>query len=322
MIIISSISKPTYKMNQRLHKNARTTLAVRQEIRQSDESTSRLAERYNLSWKTVKKWRIRDTADDKTSRPDKLNVTLLKEQEDLILFERRQFKKTVEEIFLTLRDKLPDIYPMKVYRCLKRYGLNVLPDELTQAEKKIKKFRKYTIGYLHMDVLYAPKINKERRYVFTCIDRASKVAYVEVRERKTKNDGKQFLQNALDFYPYKINYILTDNGQEFCYKALPKSKATKKIHPFVALCKQHKIQHRTIKFKHPWTNGMVERFNGKIKSKVFKRYLFESIADLGLRVVEYVNNYNFNIALCGLQFKTPADHLKDKFDCQIKEIDI
>ena len=34
------------------------------------------------------------------------------------------------------------------------------------------------IGYLHIDVLYAPKINKKRWYIFTCIDRVSKIAFI------------------------------------------------------------------------------------------------------------------------------------------------
>ncbi|MBU2461991.1 hypothetical protein KKH65_03835, partial [bacterium] len=42
---------------------------------------------------------------------------------------------------------------------------------------------------------------------------------------------------------------------EFSFKALPKNKKTKKVHPFDTICKENKIQHRTIKFKHPWTNG-------------------------------------------------------------------
>ncbi len=63
--------------------------------------------------------------------------------------------------------------------------------------------------------------------------------------------GKEFLAKVLSFYPYKINYILTDNGMEFSYNFLPKTKKTKKIHPFDKLCTKHKIQHRTIKFKHP-----------------------------------------------------------------------
>ncbi|MBI5358172.1 transposase, partial [Candidatus Amesbacteria bacterium] len=45
-----------------------------------------------------------------------------------------------------------------------------------------------------------------------------------------------------------------------------------KIHPFDKICLKHKIQHRTIKFKHPWTNGMVERFNRKVNDGVLKKY--------------------------------------------------
>ena len=58
------------------------------------------------------------------------------------------------------------------------------------------------------------------------------------------------------------------------YKALAKHPRTKKVHLFDRLCHPKKIEHRTIKFKHPWTNGMVERFNGKIKAKVFKGICF------------------------------------------------
>jgi hypothetical protein len=49
-----------------------------------------------------------------------------------------------------------------------------LPEELIKAERRIKKFKRYTIGYLHLDTLYTPKIDKKRWYVFTAIDRVSK----------------------------------------------------------------------------------------------------------------------------------------------------
>ena len=104
-----------------------------------------LSKKLGLSWDTVKKWKASDGIEDISSRPHKLNTTLTKWQEDLILFERRQFKKPIDEIFFTLEERIPNLYPMKVYRCLKRYGLNVLPQEFVDAEKKIKKFRKYTI---------------------------------------------------------------------------------------------------------------------------------------------------------------------------------
>lgn len=307
-------------MQQKLHKNARTTFAIRKEIRESSLSVNVLCKTYGLSWNTVKKWKISDTIEDASSRPHKLHTTLTQWQEDVILFERRQFKKTVDEIFFALEYVIPDLYPMKIYRCLKRYGLNVLPQEFVDAERKIKKFRKYTIGYLHIDVLYAPKINKKRWYLFTCIDRVSKIAFVWVSERKTKEMGARFLRKVLSFYPYSIHYILTDNGFEFCYDALPKGKKTKNVHPFTKVCRKNNLEHRRIKFRHPWTNGMVERFNGKIKKKVLKRYLFNDVDDLKEKLTAYLNDYNFTIRLKGLGYKTPVDYLKTNFNHSVQRI--
>lgn len=209
---------------------------------------------------------------------------------------------------------------MKIYRCLGRHGLSVLPKELLDAERKIRKFRKYTIGYLHIDALYTPQIDRKRWYVFTCIDRVSKLAFVWLTDHKTITNGVRFLTMVLAWYPYPIHYILTDNGYEFTYKALAKHLRTKKVHLFDQLCHRKKIEHRTIKFKHPWTNGMVERFNGKIKAKVFKRYLFPTITDLNLKLMGYVNQYNFVVKLKQLGYQTPAEYLKLTFNYSVQRI--
>lgn len=42
-------------MRIKLHKNARTTLAIRGEIRDSKESIYSFAKKFNLNWETVKK---------------------------------------------------------------------------------------------------------------------------------------------------------------------------------------------------------------------------------------------------------------------------
>ena len=311
-------------MEIKLHKNSTTTLKIRQIIKESSLSAYALAKKYGISQTTAQRWKKRESFKDKSSRPHKLRTDLTPEEEDLICFERKQYKKTIEEIFFTLEDKIKDkkIYPVKIYRCLKRYGLEVLPSEFVEAERKIKKFRRYGLGYLHIDLLYAPKINKERSYIYTCIDRVGKAAYIMLGKRKDKQTGAHFLREVLKFYPYKINYILTDNGFEFAYKALPKPKRTKKLHPFDKICQDNKIQHRTIKFKHPWTNGMIERFNGKVKNKVLKKYLFSSIFDLQDKLLEFINDYNFNTRLKSLNYKTPAQYLKDVKGIDIKIIKI
>ena len=307
-------------MLQKLHKNAKTNYLIRKKIKESSEPITVLSQRYHLSWLTVKKWKGRESLEDKSSRPDKLRTVLTIEQEDLILFERKQFKKSIEEIYLTLEEQIPNLYPMKIYRCVARYGLSVLPQELLHAERQIKRFRHYARGFLHIDTIIAPKINGKRYYIFTCIDRVNKIAFIWVTDRKTMAMGKTFLEKVIAFYPYPIHYILTDNGAEFSYKFLPKRRQTKKEHPFDTICKKNKIEHRTIKFRHPWTNGMVERFNGKVKVKVIKRYLFAGKEDLEVKLICYLNSYNFDVKLKQLGYKTPADYLQSTYHHCIQRI--
>lgn len=308
-------------MLQKLHKNARTTLSIRREIQENKESINSLAKKLGLSWKTVAKWKKRKTIEDLSSKPKRLRTTLSQYEEDLIVFERKKFKKTTEEIYFSLENKIDNLYPVKIYRVLKRHNLSVFPEELLKAERRIRKFRKYKIGYLHMDMMWAPKINKKRYYIFTVIDRISKLAFIKVFERKTRFQGKDFLKKAIFFYPYKVNYILTDNGGEFSYNFMRKEKRPKnKLHPFDEICKDNKIQHRTIKFKHPWTNGMVERFNGKIKNKVIRRYLFENVEDLKQKLIEFVNDYNFKARLKQLNYKSPAEYLKVNHNYSVQRI--
>jgi len=90
-------------------------------------------------------------------------------------------------------------------------GLNVLPKELIKAERTLKKLKRYTIGYLHLDTLYTPKIDKKSWYVFTAIDRVSKLAFLWVSRQKTKEMEVKFLKMVLDFYPYIIHYILQNS---------------------------------------------------------------------------------------------------------------
>jgi transposase InsO family protein len=109
--------------------------------------------------------------------------------------------------------------------------------------------------------------------MYTAIVRVSKVAYIMMGTDKRKDTGAKFLKKVIEYYQYKINYILTDNGFEFSYRVLAPRKRTKKVHPFDKICIQNKIQHRTIEFRHPWTNCMVERFNRTLMGKVLDRQI-------------------------------------------------
>ena len=51
-------------MKLNLHKNARTTPAIRQELRESTQSERELAREYHLNRATVRQWRRRDNGQD------------------------------------------------------------------------------------------------------------------------------------------------------------------------------------------------------------------------------------------------------------------
>ena len=86
-------------MNLNLHKNARTTPAIRQELRESTQSERELAREYHLNRAMVLQWRRRDKGQDASHRPHRLHATLTPAQELVVV----ELRKT---LFLPLDDLL------------------------------------------------------------------------------------------------------------------------------------------------------------------------------------------------------------------------
>ena len=84
--------------------------------------------------------------------------------------------------------------------------------------KSWKKFKKYPIGYFHIDIIEF-RMEDGKLYLFVAIDRTSKFAYVELSEKQGKIQAAQLLKNLIDKVSYKIHSILTDNGMQFTNKA-------------------------------------------------------------------------------------------------------
>ena len=51
----------------KLHKQARTTPATRREIQQASDTLAELAARYNVTIDTIRKWKSRDSVDDRSA---------------------------------------------------------------------------------------------------------------------------------------------------------------------------------------------------------------------------------------------------------------
>jgi transposase InsO family protein len=237
---------------------ARTTPAVRAEIARSTEPTGVLAQRYGVSTETIRKGRKRGAADcqDHSSRPHKLPWKATEEERALVCALRRATGFPLDDLTFVVSHFLPHLNRDAVYRILKAEGLNRLPPA-ERTRKPHSAFKESEVGFVHMDVKHLPKLQDHdrvtrKRYLYVAIDRASRYVHLAVKDDETAASAVAFLGEALAALPFRITHLLTDRGS--CFTADEFEKA----------CRQHGVEHRTTRPYTPRTNGMVERFNGRV----------------------------------------------------------
>jgi len=150
-----------------------------------------------------------------------------------------------------------------------------------------------------------------RRYLFVAIDRATRWVFVRVYRAKTAANARRFLRDLERACPMRIRTILTDNGKEFTDRLFGlRRRAATGQHEFDQLCAELGIEHRLAPPQHPQTNGMVERFNGRIE-EVLQSHHFRSGEDLETTLHRYALLYNQQLPQSALGSKTPLQTMKD-----------
>uniref|UniRef100_UPI001C560887 integrase core domain-containing protein n=1 Tax=Janthinobacterium sp. UMAB-56 TaxID=1365361 RepID=UPI001C560887 len=148
------------------------------------------------------------------------------------------------------------------------------------------------------------------------IDRATRWVFMEIYADQSDSSSTDFLIKLNKACPIAIVKLLTDNGSQFTDRFTSKKKDPETgdripsgRHAFDVLCKQLAIEHRLIPPRHPQTNGMVERFNGRI-SEVVNQTRFASRAELESTLRNYLKIYNHNIPQRALDNETPMQAMK------------
>jgi len=108
-----------------------------------------------------------------------------------------------------------------------------------------------------------------------------------------------------------VKIVLTDNGKEFTdrFRAGGEGKPTGE-HEFDRVCRRYGVEHRLIKPYRAETNGMVERFNGRIKDILVKTR-FKDSKELAETLRQYLRIYNHWIPQRALGGKSPVEALKE-----------
>jgi len=270
-----------------IHPQARTTPAVRAEIARSTEPTSVIARRYGISDETVRKWRKRGehACQDRSSRPKRLPWRATEEERAIICAVRRATGFPLDDLTFVLRHFLPHLNRDSIYRVLKSEGLNRRPAKPTLAPAKGQgRFKEYDLGFVHIDVKHLPKLRTtdgqvRKRYLYVAIDRCSRFVFLAVYDAENAANAIDFLAKAREAFPFRITHILTDRGS--CFTA----------DDFERACAELKTPHRKTRAYTPQTNGMVERFNGRIASEVLGINI-AGHADLEILLTSFNHAYN------------------------------
>lgn len=114
---------------------------------------------------------------------------------------------------------------------------------------------------MHIDVKHLPRLRTSdgetrERFLYVAIVRCSRFVHLDVYDAENAANAVTFLKAARKAFPFRITHVLTDRGS--CFTA----------DDFERACAPLKVIHRTTKPYTPQTNGMVERFNGRIASEV------------------------------------------------------
>jgi transposase InsO family protein len=246
-----------------IHPNARTTPAVRQEIARSREPTGVLARRYGVSAETIRKWRKRGPEDclDHSARPHSLPWKATEEERAVVCALRQSTNFALDDLTFVVRHFLPHLNRDSVWRILKAEGLNRrrLPVSTRPVRGK-GTFRDYDLGFIHIDIKHLPKLQttereRRKRYLFVAIDRRSRSVHLAVKDDETEKSAIAFLCEAAAAFPFRITHVLTDNGS--CFTPA-----------FAQACRALGAQYRHTRPRTPQTNGLVERFNGRVGSEV------------------------------------------------------
>ena len=173
----------------RLHSQATTTPKVRADIQASEDPAWVLAARHGTTEQTVYKWRRRDSVEDRSHTPHRLQTTLTPAQEAVAVALRRTLLVSLDDLLAVVREFLnPNVSRSGLDRCLRRHGVGNLRDlQAKEARPKHSAFKAYEPGYIHIDLKYLPQMADEsrRRYLFVAIDRATRWVFIRIFNAKT-----------------------------------------------------------------------------------------------------------------------------------------
>jgi transposase InsO family protein len=296
----------------RVHRNAKTTLKMRQLIvtrAQHGWTYAQIADALGVSVRTVAKWIARSRhlngLCDASSRPHRQPRRLAAPLEAAIVALRRT-RATAWQISAALA--LPR---STVTRVLARVGLNRVA--LLEPAPPVQRYEWPHVGdLLHLDLkrlgrvvgighrIHGDRRGRRRRagyeYLHVAIDDATRLTYAEVLAADDAPTCAAFLQRTLAWFRRRgvgVRRLLTDNAMAY------------RARVFCGVCRRWSVRQRFTRPYRPQTNGKAERFIQTLLREWAYRTPYRSSARRTAALRPYLRFYNHRRPHASLGRRSP-----------------
>jgi transposase InsO family protein len=183
---------------------------------------------------------------------------------------------------------------------------------------KLKKHRKRyelpTPGQrLQMDVKYVPKfVNDQRVFNYVIVDECTRIRFAKGYYELNAFSTVDFIKKAKEFFPFPINCIQTDNGQEFTWHLCRDNKIAS-IHLLDEWCELQNIRHKLIPAGVKEHNGKIERSHRIDEQYFYWKAPTDCLENFNYAQDKWIYEYNHRRPHGGINYTTPMEKLKERY---------
>jgi transposase InsO family protein len=162
----------------------------------------------------------------------------------------------------TIGNLIKDMGGLRIFPVKVRHNGKIVPKKRKKRARKPKDFKALYPGHCGSFDTIERIIHGSRRYIITFTDLYSRFSLAWATNSHASQAAKEFFDMVRFLFPFKLDYVLTDNGSEFMKHF---DEALKK------LC----ITHWHTYPKTPKMNAHAERFNRTIQEEYIDYHEFE-----------------------------------------------
>ena len=266
-------------------------------------SPALVARMYGVHRSTIGRWMKKSTNHNLehiqtgSSRPHSHPNQLPDKTVQQVIKLRKETGRCAVVLHHLLEEKGVKVSLSSVKRIIKRYKLIRKRKRRIEDGTRFKRPPATSPGSLvQIDTIHYVHTDYSRSYIYAVIDLYSRMAYAEHKSRISSMVSLDIINKVQKYFPFDLEVIQTDNGQEFGQK-------------FLYYLNRKRIKLRHSRVKRPNDNAHVERLNRTIQEECFKG-MNPQPRLANKKIKQYIDYYNYHRPHLGIQCKTPAEMLQ------------